>query len=223
MNDLIPIEPETSKAIEEVAKVTGQGIEAGTKFLQFWGGVFGTVPHDLIGLIGGDWLHHVRIRHEFKLSQRTQEILAVRGVTEIQAVSEDIARPLLEAAREQGREELQEIWARLLANAADPKNSSHVRKIFIDIIKQFDPLDTRLLQEISKNQNWTNWLTSYAATLSVSEDEIECSLSNLQKTNCISIPVKVVGAGSSPFLTSVSEPNPTLTATGRLLMRAIRE
>lgn len=50
-------------------------------------------------------------------------------------------------AQEESREELAELWARLLANAMDP-NMNSVRQSFIDAVKRMDPLDAVVLRYI---------------------------------------------------------------------------
>jgi hypothetical protein len=63
MSDLIPISDEQTKAIQEVAKTTGTGLDLVGKAGFYVGWVLGTVPSDLVGLLGGDWLSRVRIRN----------------------------------------------------------------------------------------------------------------------------------------------------------------
>src|ERR1700730_14559520 len=80
----------------------------------------GTIPEDLLGLAGGDWLREKREQNRDRLKRRTKEILKSRGVTPDQ----ETAAPLLleeisKAAEYEQRPEIQEIWARLLAAAID--------------------------------------------------------------------------------------------------------
>ncbi len=39
----------------------------------------GGLPADVVGLAGGDWIKHQRIRNWSRLSQKTEEILSNRG------------------------------------------------------------------------------------------------------------------------------------------------
>src|SRR5207302_1314472 len=109
-DSLIPISDEQAKAIQEVAKTTGAALELTGKAGAYVGWVLGTVPADLVGVLGGDWLAQVRIRNLARYWERTKEILGDRGMTETTAVSPSIAVPLLQAAADESREELQELW-----------------------------------------------------------------------------------------------------------------
>jgi hypothetical protein len=86
-----------------------------------------------------------RERRLDELARKTQHILRNRDVAEQQEVPEDIAIPLLEATQGESREELQELWARLLANAMDPNRSHDVRPEFIGTLRQLQPIDARIL------------------------------------------------------------------------------
>jgi hypothetical protein len=149
-DSLIPISDEQAKAIQEVAKTTGSAFELVSKAGAYVGWVLGTVPADLVGVLGGDWLAQVRIRNLARYWERTKEILRDRGVTETVAVSPSIAIPLLQAAADESREELQELWARLLANAMDPK-LNNVRYTFIAAVKAMNPTDALVLRYLHSN------------------------------------------------------------------------
>jgi hypothetical protein len=77
--------------------------------------VLGTLPHNLIGLID-DWMLHVRVRRWFEL-QGTDRTLRARGIENREQVSPSGAIPLIEAAINEDRAVLKELWAKLLANA----------------------------------------------------------------------------------------------------------
>lgn len=76
------MEKEEVRALQEVAKFGTKALESGDKLGGFLSKVFGTVPSDVVGVVGGDWLHHIRIRNAAKLAQRTEEILRDRGIWE---------------------------------------------------------------------------------------------------------------------------------------------
>ena len=76
------------------------------------------------------------------------KILRRRQVDYPQPVSPSLAVPLLQAAYDESRPELQELWASLIAAAMDPARSGRVRLSFIDTLKQFDPLDALVLRGV---------------------------------------------------------------------------
>jgi hypothetical protein len=61
----------------------------------------------------------------------------------------NMAAALIAGAQEESREELVELWARLLASAMDPKLNS-VRHSFIEAVKAMDPTDALVLAELYK-------------------------------------------------------------------------
>jgi hypothetical protein len=71
--------------------------------------------------------------------------LKARGV-EPEPPSLSIVLPILVAAADESRDELQDIWARLLAAAADPARAKSFRATFIDAAKRMDPIDAPVLQ-----------------------------------------------------------------------------
>jgi hypothetical protein len=74
------------------------------------------------------------------ITRKTKQILHDRDVKEQQELPEDIAIPLLEAAQGESREELQELWARLLANAMDPERAQDVLPDFITTVSRLQPI-----------------------------------------------------------------------------------
>ena len=71
---------EIAKAVQETAKAVPAVIEAGSDLAKWFGGVLGTVPEDVVGLVIGDLLHELRIRNADRLRRKTYEILRARGV-----------------------------------------------------------------------------------------------------------------------------------------------
>jgi hypothetical protein len=102
----------------------------------------------------------------------------------IEQPSISVALPLLIAAADESRDELQEIWARLLAAAADPSRAKAFRNQFIEVSKQMDPLDAAVLQGAQQLPTDPGRMAgvakeTLAKQLQVSRDEIEVSLGNL--------------------------------------------
>jgi hypothetical protein len=183
------IEDEKIEAIKEIAKLGNTTLETAQMLCGFLARIFGTVPEDVIGILGGDWLRQVRIRNFAKLSQRTEEILRERGIFEsTEAVSPRIALPILKGGQAESREELQELWARLLANAMDPERSDTVRLEFISVLKEFNPLDALVLKSIEDlptgPEEWKH-AEELPSLLGFSIDEIEVSYQNLERLGCI--------------------------------------
>jgi hypothetical protein len=54
---------ESAKAVQEVSKATTTAIMAGKKAFTYLANMFGTVPRDAVGLLGGDYLQELRLRN----------------------------------------------------------------------------------------------------------------------------------------------------------------
>jgi hypothetical protein len=184
-DDLLPFGDEQAKAIQESAKFGVKALEVTEKTGGWISDVLGEVPKNLVGVLGGDRLRHYREANLEELAAKARDKLRKDGVAEPQRVSLSVAIPLLEAAAEESRPELQDLWARLLANAMDPKRGT-VRQSFINAVKQFDPLDALTFQKMGEAPQWTpNTRAAFADFFKVSPDEIDISFTNLRASKCI--------------------------------------
>jgi hypothetical protein len=117
-----------------------------------------------------------------------------------------MAKALIAAAQEESREELMELFARLLANAMDP-NLNSVRQSFIEAVKKMDPLDAVVLRYIHENgvrilfhgglpkpltpllenelTNHTAGTQNISGTIGCRVDEVEVSIRHLKALSLI--------------------------------------
>jgi hypothetical protein len=137
MNDKRPDLP-YEKAAEETAKTIGKGVDLVNRAAP--------ALADVYGFLIGDRIAEQRARNADKMARETQRILHERNVEETRALPEDLAMPLLEAAQRDPREELLRIYATLAANAMDPGIEDHVRPEFVETIRQWQPIDVRVMQ-----------------------------------------------------------------------------
>src|SRR5579863_3595320 len=88
------------------------------------------------------------------------------------------AIPILQATADEGNEELQDLWSRLLAAAMDPNRRDALRQSFVQAVKQMDPIDALVLKAIRDNggATWnTNGRDVIARKLDCSHDEVMVS------------------------------------------------
>jgi hypothetical protein len=165
---LLPITDPQAKAVEAVAKLGQTVVEEGGKLARYMGRVLGTAPDDAVGLL-------------------LTKIIERRNIKRTQPVSPSVAIPLLSAAYDEGRPELQQLWAELIAAAMDPNRSNQVRLSFVATLKHFDPLDALLLKARyeTTGPQAPNDRDYFAEKLHKSPDEIEISAQNLQELRCI--------------------------------------
>ena len=96
-----------------------------------------------------------------------------------------VSVPLLEAARDESRVELQDLWASLLAAACDPARSNRYRRQFVDVVKQLEPLDALVLKELANGFNYSGrQADQIAGVLRRGSAEVTLSLMHLARLGC---------------------------------------
>jgi hypothetical protein len=165
------------KAVEETAKAANNAVD----LFREGGRAIGPSIGNIYGILIGDKVADARLRRLDKLARKTKKILKDRNVAEQQEVPEDIAIPLLEAAQGDSREEIQELWARLLANAMDPHRSNNVRAEFIETVRKLEPIDARILLHLRNSPFESQWpkAKQIAESLSLRNTTMEVSMNHL--------------------------------------------
>lgn len=138
-----------AKAVAEAAKLGQEVTKASAGLGGYVAGVVGTIPHDLLGIVGGDWLSHVRTRNVARMQDKTTRLLESINQARISEPSPSLVLPLLQAAVDESREELQDLWAALLANAMID-GGKRIRREFFTTLKKLEPLDVKVLQVARK-------------------------------------------------------------------------
>ena len=184
IDGLIPITDEQAKLGQEILK-TFRGLGS---FLER---ALGSTPEDLVGYFGGDHLRVRRAENMARMMYEAQDRLAAWGVEETKPATLSIALPILQGAADEDREELVDLWARLLANAMDP-NMNSVRHSFIDAVKKMDPVDAVILKFLAKQnlifiryrpgaqENNTTHIGAASDNLHCRIDEVHVSLEHLK-------------------------------------------
>jgi abortive infection alpha-like protein len=199
---LIPISDEQAKLGQKALEVL-QGLGG------FLREIFGTVPEDLVGYFGGDLLKVRRAENFARIAREADERLKARGIHAPEPPSISILLPIVVASAEESRDELVNIWARLLAAAADPARSKSFRLAFIETAKKMDPLDAAVLRHANERGGGITGQirNEVAAALHTSRDEVDVSIMNLAKLGLIQeTPISAaVTAFGREFLRTVSD------------------
>jgi len=196
-DSLVPISDEQAKLGQEALKVL-QGIGS------LVGKALESVPEDVVGYLGGDWLRIRRAENIAKMMKRAKERLEAWGVKDAEPASLTIALPILRGAADESREEIQDLWARLLAAAMDPSRTKHVRQRFADVVHQMDPPDALLLASPSLRDRAGGIQqpdrNAVAEELHISRDELDVTLANLVRLDVFFEP-NIGGSvvGTTPF------------------------
>ena len=205
---MIPVTDDQAKALQKLADFGTTAVEETGGLARYVGRILGTAPEDVVGIVLGDPLRFIRTIIAQKLDDKISTILRSRNVKIVEPVSPSLAIPLLRAAYDESREEIQEIWAKLLAAAMDPQRADRVRGEFVDAVKRLHPRDAIILDALygTPGQLSPNPRDYFASHLAVSSDAIEVSFKNLEEIGCLST---AADRHTTPF--------------GRELMRACRD
>lgn len=137
------ITTEEAKAVTAVANTTNTALEVARDSGGWMASVLDDLPKNLVGM-PGDYVQEKRRRNLARITLRSREILAPieRKLAE---PSLSVVLPLYEAAFNESRPELQELWATLLANAMLSDRSQTVRRSYFETVKKMEPADARVL------------------------------------------------------------------------------
>lgn len=185
MEDELETIKETAKAVQEASKAGKALVDATSDLGKFVARVLGTVPEDIVGLSIGDYLREIRTRNLDKIRRKTDEILRRRKVEKPKSISPKQAIPAFKAMADESDETLQDIWARLLANAMDPNRDVQLQQIFIDTLRAFEPLDALILDKLKSDKSGEH--IHKAIPGDIRQSLIQLSLDRLMKLECVRI------------------------------------
>jgi len=184
---IIPVTDSQAKAVAAIASLGQTVVEEGGQLARYIGRVLGVAPDDAVGIVIGDPLHFIRAAIAKNYDDLLTKIFEKRHVKKTDPVSPSVAIPLLRAAYDESRPELQELWAELIAAAMDPTRSGQVRLSFITTVKQLDPLDALVLKELYNEPGPTipNPRDFLTTRLNRSPTDIELTVDNLASLRCV--------------------------------------
>lgn len=139
MTEIIPISDEQAKLLQEA-------IKALDGFGGFLRETLGTLPSDIVGMLGGDYLRVRRAENISKMIGKAKRRLEASGIEHPDAPPR-LAIPIMQEAANESRDELLDVWAALLAAAADPAKAKFFRARFIQIASRLDPMDALVLKQ----------------------------------------------------------------------------
>lgn len=147
-NQYITLGIEASKAAQEIAKATGQGLEMVKEFGMFVSRFIDSPLEHGFGIIK-DKLKFMRWELQIRLMKKANHLIAERGSRmRFRPVPLNVAIPIFEAASLEEDDYLQGLWARLLVNAADAESGIEVKRGLVSILQDFSQMEARLLQKI---------------------------------------------------------------------------
>jgi Abortive infection alpha len=224
---------EIAKAAAETAKFGTKALDVTEKLMTFLGKVF-KEPLDQVSGIVSDRLKFFRWQRQVRMAEEAEKILKSRGTQETRAVPPKLALPLIEAASLEEDDDLQNLWAKLLANAMDPNFKSELRYTYIDILKSLTPLDVKILMEFygvlkndkkvefSKINQYSLKKENFTSGLKISDEDYYISMYNLFRVQCLcpAILTGGISMGSEPVTIYKGAEQVTFTHLGLKLVEA---
>lgn len=187
-------ELETTKEIAKAVQETGKAVQGVTKLVGNVGAwmsrVMGTVPEDVVALVAGDRLQALRLQKQLEhldsIRRKEEEILRRRGIENPRPIGLKQAIPAFEAMADESDEALQDLWARLLANAMDPNRDVELRTDFIDVLHKFEGLDAlvfKLHADMTDNARQTIKYMAKEQVLRITQ--VAMSVDHLVRIGCL--------------------------------------
>lgn len=135
-----------AKATEKSAEATRDIVQAGREL----GNSVSPAWETLVG-IATDHLQYIRHTRRLRLSERYHALMIRDGIKRpVKEASPSFLIPLLEHASLETDDDLQDLWAALLANATDADNHMDMRTAFISMLSQMSHFDVKILAALSR-------------------------------------------------------------------------
>lgn len=160
---------------------------------------------DELAMLLADRVRLWRSKQALTIVGKAQALLSQRGIGPVK-VSLKTLVPILEFGSLEEDESMQDKWAALLANAADPTHETPVPPAFPDILRQLSPEDAIVLDRIydielpqipSDHISWMGGGVSTSGlepTLGLSHSKIVLALDNLHRLGLCAPPTETEGA-----------------------------
>lgn len=146
------LEDEEAKAAQEVAKLASKGLdlvsEAGKSVNRIFGGV---IEQLAVGM--SDKAALWRYKNMLKIADEIDAIHTARRILgKAVPLRPEFSLPIFEAASLEVDDEVQKLWAGLIANATDPNKAYAPQKVFIEILRGMQGLDVVVLKTLADSK-----------------------------------------------------------------------
>lgn len=205
----VPIK-EATDTIKEVAGFAYEGLSL----------VFPALP---------GWVAERRAKCLVEVLIKTQDILSKANLKEEQLrhCSLKLGVPIIENASLEEEPSLQELWARLLANALNPNFDDEIRPLFADVIKQLSSFDAMVLCALARKEPYRLYLNYDRSKLRTGQGYIDVQWNSLQGSFAILAALSLIDNTKESVLSLMNhrqkyleKADYKLTSFGRLFVRA---
>ncbi|MCG2642694.1 Abi-alpha family protein [Bradyrhizobium sp. GCM10023182] len=200
---------EVAKAEQETQKTYQRGLDLLGRVGGYLAGLFEPASRELSHIFG-DQMRFWRFKNGVRILEKAQTIVDERGLKpeQLKALGFGEGLLIMEAASLEEDESVQELWARLMANAVDPSASVKPEKVYIDILKSLSTREVLFLELIAKiedqsrkrfktqqeHQTFVNAMNALADThwRQFLPDERAISIQNLVRLRCVTFRARSV-------------------------------
>jgi Abortive infection alpha len=150
-------------------------------------------PASEMGELLRDVVQGWRLSNLTRTAEKLERILKERGLgVELKPLPTGVALALVEAVSREDEEDVQRLWAQLLANHADPNRSLELDKDVIEIVRQLTSVDARVLEYLAQPHYDIHRVLAggfdaphLAQTLGVGPERLARSINNLWRLGCL--------------------------------------
>jgi len=192
---------ESAKAGQEIAKTAGKVIDISQMLGSFIARFISGSLEQGVGIVE-DKLKYMRWERQVRLMQRAEEYMARIGLTNpTRPVPLKVVVPLFEYASLEDDNDIQDLFAKLLVNAADADRGIEIKRIYISILENIEALEAQILEkiysfpfeEMQHNGLFTKDLPEeasirperYIKPFIPPRPEVELALANLARIGCL--------------------------------------
>lgn len=184
---------EETRAIQKASETTGKALDLARNFGGFFKEVFGDSIVEF-AQIPKDWAVYLKEKNALKVKDKYDEIINNRKLKD-KTIPIEIkhALPIIEGISKEFEEPVQDMWAGLLANATDPNIHLNIKKTYMRILSDLEPLDVSIINQMNNiNLNIidgkpSEWFCegTLLDRLRVDMDDLRVSLQTLGRLQCI--------------------------------------
>lgn len=185
---------EEAKAVQEIAKAAGKGADllnsagAGLKI------IFGETLEHFGGAVA-DWAKYYRLKNLLAVADKAQALLLKRNINrDFVPLPLQFALPILDAVSLEVEDDVQHLWAGLIANAADPTQAFRIKKVYLEILRGLQGLDVKVIRslanvELRERYTFLSGMTLNAQVLAEvvqgELNDVQISLQTLARYGCV--------------------------------------
>ena len=154
-NDPSAMITESAKAVQELAKTTGQVVDASARVSGWFDGIFGQGLKDTVGL----WSDRQRTRRIMaaiydsekllELNSKVEARLAAKGISALRSVPPKIALGIIEHATIEDDDNLHSLWANLLVTGLDAA-ADQIHAKYISVLADLTKADAVVFDLLCK-------------------------------------------------------------------------